>query len=110
MSDTPNDDKAPRSDFSSSVGKEITLYLREPGKFAVVRLNAGADGGFAGRLVGVDRFGLWFEDAGQREKALQDSGPVPHIFIAWEDVLTVVRQQAAEEFVTKKAYRGLRPA
>lgn len=110
MSELKTDEKAPRSDLSSSIGKEVTLFLREPAKFAPLKFTSQEDGGVTGRLVGADRMGLWFEPQSLREAALAGAGPVPHVFLSWEDVLALVRYNAAEEFNSKKEYRGLRPA
>ena len=110
MSDLKMDDRAPRSDLSNSMGKEITLFLREPDKFSSLKLSQGADGGCAGRLVGADRAGLWFEPQSLREAALTNLGSIPHIFFGWDDVLTLIRYQPADQFITKKEYRGLRPS
>lgn len=109
MSDHKAEDKAPRSDFSNSIGKEVEVFLREREKFDVLGLTFNERGALAGRLVGVDRFGLWFESSADREKAVSSNGQVPHTFFGWDEILSVIRRHPAETFSTKKEYRGLRP-
>ena len=110
MSEFKTDEKAPRSDLSNTLGKEITLFLREPDKFKALKLDLnGEDGGCLGRLVGVERVGLWFEPQAAKEAALSGSTAVPHFFIGWDDVLSIMRNQPPEDFVSRKEYRGLRP-
>jgi hypothetical protein len=111
MSDLKTDEKAPRSDLSNSIGKEVTLFLREPAKFKPLKLDHGADG-CVGRLVGSDRVGLWFEPQAAKDAALKNSasGGVPHVFLSWDDVLSLVRYQPTEDYLSKKEYRGLRPS
>lgn len=109
MSDFKADDKTPRSDFSNSIGKDIELFLRDRDKFQALSLVFDGRGAVVGRLVGVDRFGLWVETLASKEAALASAAPVPHTFFPWEEVLSVVRNHAAEDFSGKKEYRGLRP-
>lgn len=105
MSEVKQEQNGPRSDFSSSLDKDVLV------KFRVTeyqeRLGLGTE--CAGRLVGVDRFGLWIEPADQRKVSLAASESVAHYFIPWDEVLTVVRRQEATLFQSKKEYRGLRP-
>ena len=106
MSDMKHEPQnGPRSDFSSSMDKDVLVKFRA--KEYQEQLGLGSE--CAGRLVGVDRFGLWLEPADQRKVALAAAEAVSHYFIPWDEVLTVVRRQEATLFQIKKEYRGLRP-
>ncbi|MBX3170136.1 MAG: hypothetical protein KF760_22215 [Candidatus Eremiobacteraeota bacterium] len=105
MSEVKQEQNGPRSDFSSSLDKDVVVKFR--GKEYQEQLGLGAE--CPGRLVGVDRYGLWLEPAEQRKSALAAGESVAHYFIPWDEVLTVVRRQEASLFQTKKEYRGLRP-
>lgn len=105
MSEVKQEQNGPRSDLSSSLDKDVLVKFRTKEYQDLLGLGAEC----AGRLVGVDRFGLWLEPADQRKAALAAGESVPHYFIPWPEVLTVVRRQDASLFQTKKEYRGLRP-
>ncbi|MBS2039325.1 hypothetical protein JST97_30350 [bacterium] len=105
MSEIKQEQNGPRSDLSSSLDKDVLVRFRS--KEYQDQLGLGAE--CAGRLVGVDRYGLWLEPAEQRKQALASSEAVPHYFVPWPEILTVVRRQDASLFQTKKEYRGLRP-
>lgn len=105
MSEVKQEQNGPRSDFSSSLDKDVVVKFRA--KEYQEQLGLGAES--AGRLVGVDRFGLWLEPADQRKASLAANEAVAHYFIPWDEVLTVVRRQEASLFQSKKEYRGLRP-
>lgn len=105
MSEVKQEQNGPRSDFSSSLDKDVVVRFRA--KEYQDQLGLAAE--CPGRLVGVDRFGLWLEPTDQRKAALASSEAVPHFFIPWDEVLTVVRHQDASLFQIKKEYRGLRP-
>ena len=105
MSEVKQEQNGPRSDFSSSLDKDVVVKLRS--KEYQDQLGLGAE--CPGRLVGVDRFGLWLEPAAQRKTALASSEAVAHYFIPWGEVLTIIRHQDASLFQSKKEYRGLRP-
>ena len=96
----------PRSDFAKSLDKSVSVRFRNAEY--VQQLGLGNE--CQGRLVGVERFGLWIEPGTAREAALSQGQPVAHYFIPWDEVLTVVRLQEAELFQEKKEYRGLRPS
>ncbi|MBN9417176.1 MAG: hypothetical protein J0I12_17155 [Candidatus Eremiobacteraeota bacterium] len=105
MSEIKQEQNGPRSDFSSSLDKDVVVKFRS--KEYQEQLGLGAE--CPGRLVGVDRFGLWLEPAGPRKDSLASNEAVAHYFIPWAEVLTVIRRQEASLFQTKKEYRGLRP-
>lgn len=96
----------PRSDFAKSLDKSVSLRFRNS-EYAQ-QLGLGAE--CQGRLVGVERFGIWIEPTAAREASLAQGQPVAHYFIPWDEVLTVVRHQEVELFQEKKEYRGLRPS
>jgi hypothetical protein len=106
MNDPVSEPKGPRSDFSSSLDKDVVVRLRST-DFAK---DLGLSQACAGRLVGVDRFGLWLEPAEARQTALAKNSPVEHYFIPWTEVLTVIRSHESSQFLVKKEYRGLRPS
>ena len=100
--------KLPKSDFSRSVGEEVVLYLAEAEDLAPLDLPI--DGGkVSGRLVGVDRPGVWLEPKAWFEASIKDSKPVQHVFLKWDNVLGLTRAIESEKFEDKKEYRGLRP-
>ena len=100
--------KQPKSDFGKCVGEDVELYLAEADELSVLKLPI-EDGKIAGRLVGVDRPGLWIEPEAWLKSALDSDSPVNHVFVKWDNVLTVVRPVKSEKFEAKKEYRGLRP-
>lgn len=106
MSDFSKDSLGPRSDFSSSLDKEVEVRFRHAEYAEKIGLGAS----LRGRLVGVERFGLWVEPAQGRQQALQAGENVDHYFVPWDEVLTVIRSQPANLFQEKKEYRGLRPS
>jgi hypothetical protein len=106
MSDVNKEQPGPRSDFSSSLDKEVEVLLRSSDYAGQVSLASR----FRARLVGVERFGIWVEPAESRKQALEAKGSVEHYFLPWSEVLTVIRFQESELFQTKKEYRGLRPS
>lgn len=105
MSDSP---RQPRSDFGKCVGEEVELFLAHPEALAALKLPA-ESGCLKGRLVGVDRPGLWFEPKAWLDEALSAQLPVRHIFLKWDDVLSLARPIESELFEERKEYRGLRP-
>lgn len=105
MSEVKQEQNGPRSDLSSSLDKDVLVKFRS--KEYQDQLGLGAE--CAGRLVGVDRYGLWLEPAEQRKASLASNQAVAHYFLPWDEVLTVIRHQDASLFQTKKEYRGLRP-
>lgn len=106
MSELNKEQPGPRSDFSSSLDKEVEVLLRSSDYAQQVALA----GRFRARLVGVERYGIWVEPSESRNKALAEKAPVEQYFLPWSEVLTVIRLQESELFQTKKEYRGLRPS
>ncbi len=100
--------RQPRSDFGKCVGEKVELYLSDGAALAPLDLPL-EKGKVEGRLVGVDRPGLWFEPKSWLEEALKVEQPVRHVFIKWENVLGLTRAIESEKFEQKKEYRGLRP-
>lgn len=106
MSEVTKELEGPRSDFSHSLNKEVVVKFRE----ADYHQQLGLEKSCHGRLVGVDRYGLWLEPSALRQEALAKGEAVSHFFIPWDEVLTVIRHQEASLFQSKKEYRGLRPS
>lgn len=105
MSDTA---RQPKSDFGKCVGEKVELYLHDAAVLAPLGLPTN-EGRLEGRLVGVDRPGLWIEPQAWLDEALAAEKPVRHVFIKWENVLGLTRAIESEKFEQKKEYRGLRP-
>lgn len=105
MSDTA---RQPKSDFGKCVGEKVELFLSDLDNLGPLGLPI-EDGRMEGRLVGVDRPGLWIEPQVWLEKALEAEQPVRHVFIKWENVLGLTRAIESEKFEQKREYRGLRP-
>lgn len=100
--------KFPKSDFSRSVGSEVVLYLAEADELGPLELPI--DGGkVAGRLVGVDRPGVWLEPKAWFDASMKDGKEVRHVFLKWDNVLGLTRAIESEKFEDKREYRGLRP-
>jgi hypothetical protein len=100
--------RQPKSDFGKCVGEKVELFLSDAEALAPLGLPA-SNGRLEGRLVGVDRPGLWIEPQTWLEEALAADQPVRHVFIKWENVLGLTRPIESEKFEQKKEYRGLRP-
>lgn len=100
--------RQPKSDFGKCVGEQVEVYLAEPDQLKPLGLPA-EGGKVEGRLVGVDRPGLWLEPKAWLEEALKADQPVRHVFLKWENVLGLTRPIESEKFEQKKEYRGLRP-
>ena len=99
----------PRSDLMSSVGKEMSVFFRQPQDLAALQLPLEADQSLKARLVGFDRQGVWLEPTQVREQSLAKQAPVPHYFLTWDVILSMARYVEVECFIVKKEYRGLRP-
>jgi hypothetical protein len=104
-SNVKQEQNGPRTDLSSSLDKDVVVRFRS----AEYQQLLGLEAECAGRLVGVDRYGLWIEPAQARKAALDGNQPVSHYFIPWTEILTVIRHQESSLFQSKKEYRGLRP-
>jgi hypothetical protein len=100
--------RQPKSDFGKCVGEQCELFLADADGLKPLGL-PGEGGRLEGRLVGVDRPGLWFEPKAWLDQALAAEQPVRHVFIKWENVLGLTRAIESEKFEQKKEYRGLRP-
>lgn len=100
--------KLPRSDFSKSVGEEVTLFLTDLDDLKSLELPL--DGNkLSGRLVGVDRPGVWLEPKKWYDSAMESNESVQHLFLKWDNVLGLTRKIDKDKFEDKKEYRGLRP-
>jgi hypothetical protein len=106
MYEVVSENRGPRSDFGSCLDKDVVVRLRH----SEYAQQSGLADTCAGRLVGVDRFGLWIEPGAQRQVALNENRGVEHYFVPWSEVLTVIRTHEANKFEVKKEYRGLRPS
>lgn len=100
--------RQPKSDFGKCVGEKVELFLSNPEALAPLNLPL-VDGRLSGRLVGVDRPGLWIEPQQWFDEALAAEQPVSHVFLKWDNVLALTRAIESEKFEKKKEYRGLRP-
>lgn len=100
--------RQPKSDFGKCVGEKVEVYLSDLDGLAPLGLPL-QNGKLEGRLVGVDRPGLWVEPQAWLEQALAAEQPVRHVFLKWENVLGLTRPIESEKFEQKKEYRGLRP-
>jgi hypothetical protein len=100
--------RQPKSDFGKCVGERVELYLSDLESLSPLGLPV-QNGRLEGRLVGVDRPGLWIEPKVWFDQALSAEQPVRHVFIKWENVLGLTRAIESEKFEHKKEYRGLRP-
>lgn len=100
--------KQPKSDFGKSVGEDVEVYLADADDLAPLGLPIEGSS-IKGRLVGVDRPGLWLEPKAWLDSALAADEAVNHVFLKWDNVLGLVRPIAKEKFEKKKEYRGLRP-
>lgn len=108
ISENGSKDKKPRTNFANCVGEPVTLFLRDADQLGPLDLPAKA-GQVEGRLVGVERQGVWFEPKAWLDSATESEDSVPHVFLLWENVLSLVRKVDSSEFAQKKQYRGLRP-
>lgn len=100
--------KLPKSDFSRSVGEEVTLFIADAEQLAPLGLPL-ESGKLSGRLVGVDRPGIWIEPKAWFEASIKDSNPVQHVFLKWDNILGLTVAIESEKFEDKKVYAGLRP-
>jgi hypothetical protein len=100
--------RLPKSDFGKSVGDDVVLYLADAEDLGPLGLPI-EGGQLAGRLVGVDKPGVWMEPKAWYEESLAAEKPVRHVFLKWDNVLGLTRSLEADLFGAKKEYRGLRP-
>lgn len=109
--ETPTTDMMkPRTDLTTTVGKEVVVYFRLLEELAPLDLPLESNKTLRCRLVGFDRQGIWVEPQAWLDKALKDNNEVNHVFLHWDHVLSIVREHKTETFVSKREYRGLRPA
>lgn len=108
--DTTPEMLKPRTNLTSCIGCEVVVHFLEADQLKPLGLPTESDGTLNARLVGVERQGVWVEPSSWLEQALSDDGDVPHVFIKWENVLSLVRKHSSTSFATKREYRGLRPA
>lgn len=100
--------RKPKSDFGKSVGEDVVLYIADAEDLAPLDLPIDS-GKLEGRLVGVDRPGVWLEPKAWYDESIKSDTPVRHIFLKWDNVLGLTRAIESEQFNDKKEYRGLRP-
>lgn len=98
----------PKSDFGKTIGHEVVVYLDDADDLAPLELPVDS-GRIEGRLVGVDRPGLWLEPKSWFDSSMSDEKPVRHVFLKWDNVLGLTRAIESDKFSEKKEYRGLRP-
>ncbi|MBI3925244.1 MAG: hypothetical protein HY319_06860 [Armatimonadetes bacterium] len=98
-----------QTNLQSCVGSEITLFLLNGEDLEPLKLPLEKDGSLRCRLVGADRQGAWVEPTRWLEQAREEGGEVAHIFLRWENVLSIFKRYACEQAIARKQYRGLRP-
>ncbi|MEW6279410.1 MAG: hypothetical protein AB1758_12345 [Candidatus Eremiobacterota bacterium] len=101
--------KKPKTDFPTCVGNIVVLYVKNPEELASLKLPLADGNRLEGRLVGVERQGLWMEPKQWMENAIEQQTELQHVFITWENVLSMVKSYPASDFLTVREYRGLRP-
>lgn len=103
--------RLPKSDFGRAVGDVVTIYLDtlEIESLETMGLPIENECQLEGRLVGVDRPGLWIEPKVWFEESRQNKTQVRHIFLKWDNVIGLVRSLDCDLFEVQKEYRGLRP-
>lgn len=100
--------KLPKSDFSRSVGEEVVIFIADADQLEPMNLPI-ESGRISGRLVGVDRPGVWLEPKSWYDEAMEKGEAVSHVFLKWDNVLGLTRPIDNSKFEHKKEYRGLRP-
>lgn len=100
--------RLPKSDFGKTVGDEVVLFLANPDELSPLGLPID-NGQLAGRLVGVDKPGVWLEPKAWYDDSIKAEAPVRHVFLKWDNVLGLTRALNVELFEDRKEYRGLRP-
>ena len=100
--------KKPKSNFGKCVGEEVVVFLAEADQLKALQLPTENET-VTGRLVGVDKPGVWIEPKAWFDASIKAGDPVRHVFFKWDNVLGLTRSIKAEEFNDKKEYRGLRP-
>lgn len=100
--------KLPKSDFGRSVGENVVIYLAEAEELSPLELPI-ENGQLKGRLVGVDRPGVWLEPTSWFDASIKAEEPVRHVFLKWDNVLGLTRSIENVHFDKKREYRGLRP-
>lgn len=100
--------KKPRTDLSSCIGNPVILYLKEEEALKALKLPV-KDGKIECRLVGVERFGIWIEPEKWVETSVKEQKPLHHVFLLWENVLSIMKAYETSDFMAVREYRGLRP-
>ncbi len=100
--------KKPRTDLSTCIGNPILLFVKDPQALAALKLPF-EGGQLECRLVGVERQGIWFEPDRWVEAASQEKKPLHHVFLQWEDVLSIMKAYETSDLEGVRQYRGLRP-
>ena len=100
--------RLPKSDFGKCVGDPVVAYLINLDSLDPLDLPH-EDGRLQGRLVGVDRPGVWLEPKAWFDESMKAEEPVRHVFLKWENLAGLTRTVESELFMEKIEYRGLRP-
>ncbi len=106
--DATDNSNRPRTNFSTCVGEEVVVHVVEHEQLEALKLPL-SKGQLEGRLVGVERQGIWVEPKEWLEKGTKKGSTVGHVFLKWDDVIGIIRPIDSELFEEKKEYRGLRP-
>ncbi|MCA9795535.1 MAG: hypothetical protein KC910_27195 [Candidatus Eremiobacteraeota bacterium] len=108
MTDSNDRSSKPVTSFSNCVDLDVVVYVADADQLAPLGLPIDK-GQLGARLVGVDRKGIWIEPTKWLEKGLDSGDEIGHVFLKWDNVLSVVRKVESDLFAERKEYRGLRP-
>ncbi|MGE0488178.1 MAG: hypothetical protein AB7S38_03070 [Vulcanimicrobiota bacterium] len=108
MTDSKEKSSKPITSFSSCVDEDVVIYVAEAEQLSPLDLPIDK-GCLEARLVGVDRKGIWIEPAAWLSRGLDSGDQIGHVFLKWDNVLSVVRKIESDLFAERKEYRGLRP-
>lgn len=100
--------KKPRTDLSSCIGNPILLFVKDEEALKGLKLPL-EDGKLECRLVGVERYGVWVEPEKWVEASMKEQKQLHHVFLLWENVLSIMKAYETSDFMAVREYRGLRP-
>ncbi len=100
--------KKPRTDLSSCIGNHVILYVKDEDALKSLKLPL-KEGKVECRLVGVERFGVWIEPDKWVEASMKEQKQLHHVFLLWENVLSIMKAYETSDFMAVREYRGLRP-